>query len=146
MTADESPLTGPPPTEVPLTDAPLVRVVAQVRFPLVASVEKRDFIGPFQEAIRAEYPVLRPEQSRSFVLGQQELINARANTVWRFHDAVGALHRGACRIPAARGDPTAGNRSNAAPALLAVLAAPSARRYQPYAEPHNQDRTLDVCS
>lgn len=90
MTANETPLAGPPPAEVPLTDAPLVRVIAQVRFPLVASVEKRDFIAPFQEAIRAEYPVLRPEQSRSVVLGQEGVMDARANTVWRFHDASGA--------------------------------------------------------
>lgn len=90
MTANETPLTGPPPAEVPLTDAPFVRVIAQVRFPLVASVERRDFIAPFQEAIRAEYPVLRPEQSRSVVLGQQGVMDARANTAWRFHDASGA--------------------------------------------------------
>ena len=44
MIAADTPLTGPPPPEVPLTDPPLVRVIAQVRFPLIASVEKRDFI------------------------------------------------------------------------------------------------------
>lgn len=87
VTANETPLTGPPPAEVPLRDAPLVRVITQVRFPLVASVEKPDFIAPFQETIRAEYPVLRPEQSRSVVLSQQGVMDARANTVWRFHDA-----------------------------------------------------------
>ena len=87
---DETPLTGPPPAEVRLTNPPLVSVIAQVRFPLVASVEKRDFIAPFQEAIRAEYPVLRPEQSRGVVVGQQGLLDARSNTVWRFYDASGA--------------------------------------------------------
>lgn len=86
MTANQTPLTGPPPAEVPLTEAPLVRVIAQVRFPLLASIEKRDFIAPFQEAIRGEYPVLRPEQSRSVVLGQQSVIDARTSNVWRFHD------------------------------------------------------------
>lgn len=91
VTANQNPLTGPPPAEVPLTDAPLVRVIAQVRFPLVASVEKRDFIAPFQEAIRADYPVLRSEQSRSVVLGHQGVMDARANTVWRFHDASSVL-------------------------------------------------------
>lgn len=90
MKFDETPLTGPPPAEVRLTNAPLVSVIAQVRFPLVASVEKRDFIAPFQEAIRAEYPVLRPEQSRGVVVGQQGLLDARSNTVWRFYDASGA--------------------------------------------------------
>ena len=90
VTANQRPLTGPPPADVPLSNAPLVRVIAQVRFPLVASVEKRDFIAPFQEAIRSEYPVLRPEQSRSVVLGQQGVMDARATTVWRFHDASSA--------------------------------------------------------
>lgn len=86
MTANATPLTGPPPAEVPLTDAPLVRVIAQARFPLVASVEQRDFVAPFQEAIRAEYPVLRPEQSRSVVFGQTGMMDARSNTAWRFND------------------------------------------------------------
>ncbi len=90
VTVNQTPLTGPPPPEVPLSNAPLVRVIAQVRFPLVASVEKRDFIAPLQEAIRSEYPVLRPEQSRSVVLGQQGVMDARENTVWRFHDASSA--------------------------------------------------------
>jgi hypothetical protein len=52
VNAADTPLTGPPPAEVPLTDPPLVRVIAQVRFPLIASVEKREFIAPFQEAFR----------------------------------------------------------------------------------------------
>ncbi|RKT45532.1 TIGR04255 family protein [Thiocapsa rosea] len=90
MTANETPLTGPPPAEVVLRDAPLVRVIAQVQFPLVASVEKRDFMAPFQEAVRAEYPVLRPEQNRSIVFGQQGMTDTRENTLWRFHDAGGA--------------------------------------------------------
>ncbi len=87
MNTAETPLTGPPPAEVPLIDPPLVRVIAQVRFPLIASVEQREFIAPFQEAIRQQYPVLRPEQSRGVVFGPQGVMNTRSNTVWRFHDA-----------------------------------------------------------
>ena len=45
MNASDTPLTGPPPPAVPLTDPPLARVIAQVRFPLIASLEKREFIG-----------------------------------------------------------------------------------------------------
>lgn len=81
-----TPLSGPPPTEVPLTTPPLVRVIAQVRFPVIASIDKRDFIGAFQEAIRKEYPVLRPEQSRSMVLGVEGVLDTRNTTAWRFHD------------------------------------------------------------
>lgn len=90
MNFADTPLTGPPPPEVPLTDSPLVRVIAQVRFPLIASLEKREFIASFQEAIREFYPVLRPEEGRSVVLGSQGVVDTRANTLWRFNEARGA--------------------------------------------------------
>lgn len=80
----EMPLAGPPPEEVPLREAPLVRVLAQLRFPVVASVEKREFIAPFQEAIRSHYPALRPETSRSFGLEGEGM---RTTTLWRFRAA-----------------------------------------------------------
>lgn len=67
----QSPLSGPPPVEVPLNAPPIVRVIAQVRFPLIASIEKQEFIAQFQEAIRRDYPVLRQEQSRSLVLSSE---------------------------------------------------------------------------
>lgn len=85
-----NPLHGPPPAEVPLARSPLVRVVAQVRFPTIASVEQRAFIGPFQEAIRAEYPVLRPEQRHRFVLGPVRGVGTEPITAWRFHDPLTA--------------------------------------------------------
>lgn len=84
MTEKEMPLFGPPPEEVPLSDAPLIRVIAQVRYPLVASVDRQDFIAPFQEAIRRDYPILRPEQSRSVALGPQGVMDAKMGNVWRF--------------------------------------------------------------
>lgn len=89
MSANETPLMGPPPLEVPLENAPLVRVIAQVRFPLLASVDNQDFIAPFQEAIRKDYPALRPEQGRGVVLGPQGVVDTRINNVWRFLDSEG---------------------------------------------------------
>ncbi len=86
MNTPQIPLTGPPPAEVPLATPPLVRVIAQVRFPVIASVEKREFIAPFQETIRRDYPVLRPEQSQRVVFGPDGVRDARATTAWRFHD------------------------------------------------------------
>lgn len=85
MSPADSPLTGPPPAEVPLSDAPLVRVIAQVRFPLIAAIEGRELVAPFQEAIRKAYPVLRPEQSRNVVFGPNGVMDTRSNTLWRFH-------------------------------------------------------------
>ena len=91
MNAADTPLTGPPPPEVPLTDPPLVRVIAQVRFPLIASLEKGESIASFQEAIRKLYPVLRPEEERSVVLGPKGVVDTtRSNTLWRFNEARGA--------------------------------------------------------
>ncbi len=85
-----NPLIAPVPPEVPLAAAPLVRVVAQVRFPLVASIEKADFIAPFQESVREEYPALRPEKNFSMLLSPSGAIEAQApTTIWRFQDISG---------------------------------------------------------
>ena len=88
MLTTYDPMVAPPPPEVPLRNAPLVRVIAQVRFPLVASIEKRDFIAPFQEAIRRTYPVLRQEQTQGFVMtptGPAPF--AQQAAAWRFTGA-----------------------------------------------------------
>lgn len=87
---NRDPLSGAPPASVPLARAPLIRVIAQVRFPLIASIEKREFIAAFQEAIRPAYPVLRTERTRGIVMGAEGMIEARANPIWRFRDATGA--------------------------------------------------------
>jgi uncharacterized protein (TIGR04255 family) len=88
-----TPLAGPPPTEVPLKKPPLIRVVVQVRFPLVASVESQEFIAPFQESIRKLYPVLRPEQNRGFVVQPEGgVVETRLTKSWRFHDVEGLWH------------------------------------------------------
>ena len=81
----KDPFTDPPPVEVPLANAPLVRVIAQLRFPLVASIEQRDFVAPFQEAIRASYPILRQEQTQQLLFGANIAPSIRsAGTAWRF--------------------------------------------------------------
>lgn len=89
MTASTIPFQGAPPPEVPLKHAPLVRVIAQVRFPVVASVEKRDFIAPFQEDLRKTYPVLRPEQSRALVFGPEGIVDTQSSVTWRFENTDG---------------------------------------------------------
>ncbi len=62
-----------------------MRVIAQLRFPQIASLEKRDFVAPFQEAIRSSYPVLRPEQVQDFIQSQGTG-SVVPQTVWRFSD------------------------------------------------------------
>ena len=89
MRTSHDPLTSAVPAEVPLPDAPLVRVIAQVRFPQVLSIEKRDFVAPFQEAIRAQYPVLRAEQMQGLLVGPQGASPMPPQVIWRFADVEG---------------------------------------------------------
>ncbi len=89
MKSVDNPLTEARPPEVPLSAAPLIRVLVQIRFPVVASVDKQEFIGPFQEAIRKEYGILRREQSVGFVLGSAGPIPAPQSTIWRFKNETG---------------------------------------------------------
>jgi len=89
VTGQDSPLLAQPPEEVPLPGAPLVRVIGQVRFPPVLSLGEREFIAPFQEAIRAAYPVLRPEQTQGIVLGPQGVAPGPMQIAWRFSDVDG---------------------------------------------------------
>jgi uncharacterized protein (TIGR04255 family) len=88
MSARTDPLVSPTPPEVPLEDAPLVRVLAQLRFPEVLSVEDRSFVAPFQEAIRSKYPVLRQEQTQGILLGSV-VTPAKPQVAWRFGDTAG---------------------------------------------------------
>ncbi len=83
------PLVASPPPEVPLKNAPLVRVIAQLRFPEILSIEQRDFVAPFQESIRNRYPVLRQEQTQGFLVGPAGMAPARPQLVWRFSDSDG---------------------------------------------------------
>lgn len=89
MSATVDPLVAPLPAEVPLKDAPLVRVIAQLRFPEILSVEQRDFVAPFQQAIRSTYPVLRQEQTQGILLGLGGGAPAKPQIAWRFSDAAG---------------------------------------------------------
>ncbi len=76
---------GPSVDEVPLTRAPLVNVIAQVRFPAVMKIEADSgFVATFQEAIRKDYPILRPERQLGVMIGPGGVQPQDAGTIWRF--------------------------------------------------------------
>ncbi|MGO1079764.1 TIGR04255 family protein [Inquilinus sp. CA228] len=82
------PLFGAERKEIPLAAAPLARVVAQVRFAEIVSIEKRAFIAEFQEAIRGDYPRFAGEEVQVVVgVGMQPDI--RRDQIWRFYDDQG---------------------------------------------------------
>lgn len=77
---------GPAVPSIPLSSSPLALVVAQVQFPLVASIAESAFIGPFQEAVRETYSELREETQAQVLIGPDGVQPGRAATVWRFSD------------------------------------------------------------
>lgn len=83
---DCNPLFDSVPAEVPLENAPLVRVIVQVHFPLIASIEKQTFIASFQEAVREVYPILRSERVQRTVFGPEGVVPTQEEQVWRFFD------------------------------------------------------------
>ncbi|MEE4212770.1 MAG: TIGR04255 family protein [Parvularcula sp.] len=103
MAADKlpAPLGGPPPDEVRLENAPLVRVLAQVRFPEQVHIDTKQGIDAFQRAVKEHYPILGRDttqqvkldaRSGSQTISQQTLFRfLDAEEVWRLtltHDAV----------------------------------------------------------
>lgn len=84
MTADiTNPLFSDDVPEVPLTNAPLSRVLAQVRFPAIQSIQDQVFVGKFQEAIRTRYPRPRKDVMSGFVLGTPTMVSS---IIWRYVD------------------------------------------------------------
>jgi len=77
---------GPPIPSVPLPRSPLSFVVAQVRFPVVASINDEAFIGPFQERIRSTYGDLRRETETQVLVGPAGAQAQPPGVVWRFTD------------------------------------------------------------
>ena len=71
--------------EIPLSPAPLVKVLAQIRFPRVLSIGSDSYIGGFQERIRSTYPVLREEVNVEALIGADG-VQQQSTRVWRFHD------------------------------------------------------------
>ena len=90
VVVNTNPLIAQPPNEVPLTEAPLIRVLAQVRFPPILSIEESSFVAPFQEAIREKYPILQPEQTRGLIFGSQGVVSDELQIIWRFADVGGS--------------------------------------------------------
>lgn len=82
------PLRDPPPAEVPLKHAPLVRVVAQVKFSEVLSVELPEVVAKFQIALLSSYPVLTRESGLNFPPAMPgAIVTPKPMTHWRFTDA-----------------------------------------------------------
>jgi uncharacterized protein (TIGR04255 family) len=84
------PLGGPPPSEINLPRAPLVRVLAQVRFPGILKIDSKEVVSSFQEEIRRDYPLFeqQPTQRLEVQIGPSgPAVQQMPGTNWRFQDA-----------------------------------------------------------
>ncbi len=84
----ETPFGAPVPS-VKLKSPSLVFVVAQVRFPLVVSINEERFVGPFQEMIRPDYPELERATEAQVLLGPEGVQKLEGGTVWTFSSRPG---------------------------------------------------------
>lgn len=85
---DFDPLFGDPPPEIPLANAPLACVVAQAKFAPILRIRSEDYVAPFQEQIRSQYPTVEREKIHLFmpIGGDNE---APTEVIWRFVDTSG---------------------------------------------------------
>jgi uncharacterized protein (TIGR04255 family) len=104
MATIADPFAGPPAKEVPLTKAPLERVIAVVHFPLVLTVDRGETVAPFQADLRKRYPVLQEEKAILLTPGSGP--QSPPQSVWRFADEEKAwrvsLSRSFCAIETSR--------------------------------------------
>ncbi len=85
-----SPLGGSAPAELPLPHSPLVSVVAQARFSTVLKIDSREGIAPFQENMRADYPLFEEVTAHQLQIdmsGGAGAFKPVTTKVWRFSDA-----------------------------------------------------------
>ncbi len=84
MGKPKNPLRDGIPREVPLPKSPLARVIAQVRFPSVLSINDPAFIAPFQEAIRRQYPRPLQERTQELSFTPNGVTPGNSAVIWRF--------------------------------------------------------------
>jgi uncharacterized protein (TIGR04255 family) len=89
----EMPLSGAPPKEIALRAAPLVSVIAQVRFPALLAVRSTDRMIGLQDLVRKTYPHLeRQDIPTTFIIGPAPHSGSMGEPVvhWRFADGIGS--------------------------------------------------------
>jgi len=87
MDSTIDPLLGPPPEEVPLERAPLVRVIAQINFSDDLSIGIPEKVAPFQEELKSNYPFLRKEHIHQISIADLDTsVSSKAQVVWRLTD------------------------------------------------------------
>ena len=89
MVQYSAPFSGPPPGEVALVNPPLVRVIGQIAFPTLAKIVQPTVVAPFQESIRATYPLLTQDEIQHIEMQPAAAPRFQRDIIWRFSSADG---------------------------------------------------------
>lgn len=85
-----NPFGDDPVDDVILADAPLVKVLAQLRFPANLEMEDRTALAGFQKALREDYPVYRAGAEHTRVFADGKMLQLDSSIVHRFSDVDGS--------------------------------------------------------
>ena len=83
MWAHVQPLTSAPPSEVHLPNAPLTKVICQVRFPSILAIRDPDKVSILQEMLRDSYPNLTVDRTQNVDLSTGQAPRVSAEFIWR---------------------------------------------------------------
>jgi uncharacterized protein (TIGR04255 family) len=103
-----APFSGLPIEEVPLARAPLVRVIAQVRFENMAIFKRANFINPFVEELLGDYPLLDEGHETEIIVDTSGISQKEDSTtqIWRLrsldHHWTVTVSRGSLAIETSR--------------------------------------------
>lgn len=88
-TREFDPLFGEPPDEIPLDNAPLTRVLAQVHFTPILRLMSEDYVALFQERIRNTYPIVHRDTHKLVTVFRDgpDVESNRTEVIWRFVNA-----------------------------------------------------------
>jgi uncharacterized protein (TIGR04255 family) len=82
-----SPFGAEPVAEVPLAQAPLINVLAQVRYPKVPFFGTEEGAGAVRERLHTRYPILRRAPATALVVTPSGMVQqVSQGSLWRFHD------------------------------------------------------------
>ncbi|WP_422365680.1 TIGR04255 family protein [Pelagibius sp.] len=80
-----NPLFGPVPSQIPLPDAPLTTVLAQIRFTHVFAAADQSFIADFHNEISDEFPIAKEEHNVSLQVSGP-MPQPKIVPIWRFEN------------------------------------------------------------
>ncbi len=90
MTRLLDPFGDAPIPEVPLSKAPLVHVLAQIRFPKQIGLVTANGIDPIRRRLRSDYPILKEDRNTAIVLSPEGVTaQPQLETVWRLQSKAG---------------------------------------------------------